>query len=165
MRIGDLINIFEDDLPPLPKRAEIEAKKARHKKVMSLRREWQKREENKNKNKHSRGSTIANIYHEIEREKKDTNGDPIYIEVECRISGNFVRGYAQSHYEPGEPSTFEDVYLEWAEPIEEDPEGGPLTMKEKIAIDDWFDTPKAQEYAIEALFNAYSPPYDYSDRD
>lgn len=168
MRIGDLIKIFEDtddNFPSPPSRREIEAKKAKHKRMMASRQEWQRREENKNKSKHSHGSTTANIYHEIEREKKDADGDPIYIEVELRISGNFARGYAQSHYEPGEPSTFEDVYLEWAEPIEKDPEGGPLTIKEKIAIDEWFDTSQAQKYAIQALFDAYSPAYDYSDRD
>lgn len=156
MKAIDLIKIYEDsndEVPKLPSRTEIEAKKREHQKMMARRKEWDEREKNKGKTR--RGQHYATIYHELEREMLDADGDPIYIEVECTISGTYVKGYPQTYYEPGEPSGFEDVYLEWAEPIDPEPEGGPLTMKEKLALDQWFDEPKTQDYAQQALLDTY----------
>lgn len=167
IEILKLIEQQDDDLPPLPSRAEIMKRKAEHQRLMAQKKEWDLRDQRQQKGR-THGDTVAHISHELEREKPDADGDPIYIEVECTISGNFVKGQRQTYYEPGYPDSFEDIYLEWAEPVDKNPEGGPLTMKEKLDIEKWFEESSTQDYAQQKLRDAYDGSgydYEYDDRD
>lgn len=123
----------------------------RHRKMINSRNEWLKREQRRKKFDPSR--SYAHVFTEIQRQYPDQDGEPIYIEVDCTISGSYVKGYSATRYEPGESDHFEDIYLEWAEPVENNPEGGPLTMQEKVQIDQWFDTNDAQDYAQQELLD------------
>ena len=155
MKISDLnAKICEQDEPDRPAMLdpkELLAKRLRFKRKASSEKEWALRE--RNKGKYDRSRTYAHMLHEIEREKKDADGDPIYIEVDVTISGSYVKGSRGTYYEPGYPEGFEDITMDWAEPVEANPEGGPLTMNEKIDLDVWFDESRTQDYAQEALLD------------
>lgn len=140
----------DNKIPLPPSRAEIEKDKQELKQRHASAAAWEERERNRGKSS-GRGRSHAVMLHEITRQFPDADGNFFEIEVELSISGVYNKGYRGSQYEPAEPAHYDDIYLEWAEPIEQDPEGGPLTMKEKIDIEMWFDSRDGQDYAHEAL--------------
>lgn len=152
-RYRDLVkNLFEsidDDLEDI--RAMKQRAKNR-KNIENIVKRIQDREANPPKS--SRSYTHANLYHEIERSMKDADGDLIYIEVEIEISGHYVPGYKGNSYEPPEPDGFEDITIQNVSILDLNPEGGPLTLTEKVKIEQWFDSEDGQESAIDALFKA-----------
>lgn len=99
-----------------------------------------------------RGYIVTNLYHEIERSMKDADGELIYIEVEIEISGHYYKGSRGGRYEPPEPSTFEDLNIISVTIPQLNPEGGPLTLTEKVKIEQWFESEDGRDAAIEALF-------------
>jgi len=145
-------NIFEQtdvSIPPPPLATEIIKQKVQHRRQRGYLQQWEIRA--KEKNKHVPGRSYAYIIHEFTRSIEDEYGDPIDIEVKLTISGLRSKGYKGSQYEPSIPPGYDDIYLEWVEPVESNPPGGPLTINDRLKIEEWFDSVEGQDEAYQAL--------------
>lgn len=152
MKAIDFIKLSEEtdnSIPPPPSVDELKKQKSQHLRLRHNIKQWEVRA--KEKNKHSPIRSYAYIIHEFTRLFNDEHDDPIEIEVELTVSGVWSKGYKGSQYEPGIPAGYDDIYLEWAEPVESNPPGGPLTMNEKLKIEEWFDSIQGQDIAYQAL--------------
>ena len=138
----------EDDMPDMQRRL------AQRREINGLIKHIQQREQSK-KRYHSH-RTYANMEYELERNVRDGDDDLIYIMVNIEISGEYSKGYKGSRYDPPEPATYNDIAVESLKTQDLNPEGGPLTMSEKIKIEKWVDNEDGQQYAIDALLEASS---------
>lgn len=141
--------------PAPPTKDDIKKREAEKRWRKDVKARWERRKAQKGRSSGGRNTVTATIYHEeFERPgMKDQYGDPILIEIELDISGTYHPGSSGSYYEPSESPSIEDIDLDWAEPVDKEPEGGPLTFRDLVAIEEWFETDKTQEYAHNALMD------------
>ena len=143
----------QDDAGPVkPTRTDLEKLVAQRRWKQHAKALWAKRDAGGLTNDSRR--TYTRMYHEFERiGVTDDHGDPIYVDIEIGISGEYYGGSRGSYYDPPDPPDINDIEMEYARIDSPNPEGGPLNFMEKLALDDWFEQRPAQDRAYDALMN------------
>lgn len=159
--LARLLEQSDEDVPAQPARPapptsdEIKKRAAEKKWRQDVKARWERRKALKGRSPGGRNTVTATLYYEeFERPgMKDEYGDPIFIEIEVDVSGKYYPGSSGSYYDPPESATIEDIEMDWAEPVSKDPEGGPLTFRDLVAIEEWFESDEIQEYAADKLLD------------
>lgn len=138
------------DMPPAPDPKAL--KRAKQEKLWrkAVRDRWEKRRQRQGHNSGPVSTTF--VIDEFARPgMKDQYGDPVLIEIRLDVSGTYRKGQKATYWDPGEPENIEDLELDWAEPVEKDPEGGPLTFRDLLAIEELFEEDELQERIINKM--------------
>lgn len=158
MKINDLISNYvvenTDHGPRVPYKKE-PVRQPDDKRENEVKARWEHRRKLQTSWERRRKNVEGTIYNdEFERPGlTDEYGDPIYIEIKVSISGLYRKGDPGSYYDPPEPAAVEDIEMDWAEPTDPEPEGGPLRIEDLVALEDWFETEETQARAEEILLD------------
>jgi hypothetical protein len=148
--IAGLLRESPEDMPSAPGRKELEQAKQQKLWRKEVRDRWEKRRQRQGR---STGpvSTTFFIDEFVRPGMVDEHGDPVLIEIQLEVSGTYRKGQRASRWDPGEPDNIEDLELDWVKPVHGEPEGGPLTFRDLLAIEEIFETDEIQERIIDKM--------------